>query len=122
MEIFCPLPIYIYVQMTKHGWDSYMKYAWGFNELRPISKIGHQPDVLGKFPLGATIVDALGTLHIMGLHEDFELARDWVKNKLAFNKVGEPICAVCCHSDLVYSLRRGSMMCVCGGGFRSSQL
>lgn len=26
--------------MMKFAWDSYKKYAWGANELRPVSKTG----------------------------------------------------------------------------------
>lgn len=37
--------------------------------------------------LGATIVDSLDTLWIMGLKSEFQEARDWVANSLDFNKV-----------------------------------
>ncbi|KAK6022361.1 glycosyl hydrolase family 47 [Ostertagia ostertagi] len=33
-------------QMTKFAWDSYRKYAWGANELRPVSKTGKKDCVL----------------------------------------------------------------------------
>jgi mannosyl-oligosaccharide alpha-1,2-mannosidase len=36
--------------------------------------------------LGATLVDSLDTLYIMGLHEQFQKAREWVANSLDFNK------------------------------------
>lgn len=38
--------------MMRHGWDNYVRYAWGENELRPISKRGHSPGILGKTKLG----------------------------------------------------------------------
>lgn len=47
--------------MMKFAWDSYARYAWGYNELRPITKVGHTGSVFGQAPLGATIVDALDT-------------------------------------------------------------
>ncbi|KAJ1371869.1 hypothetical protein KIN20_033900 [Parelaphostrongylus tenuis] len=40
-------------QMTKFAWDSYRKYAWGSNELRPISKRGHSSSVFGMGEMGA---------------------------------------------------------------------
>uniref|UniRef100_A0A183CDP7 alpha-1,2-Mannosidase n=1 Tax=Globodera pallida TaxID=36090 RepID=A0A183CDP7_GLOPA len=68
-------------EMMKFAWSNYARFAWGENELRPITKIGHSGSVFGRAPLGATIVDALDTLIIMGLNEEFELARDWVAKK-----------------------------------------
>ncbi|KAJ8314609.1 hypothetical protein KUTeg_006759, partial [Tegillarca granosa] len=65
-------------EMMKHAWDSYKKYAWGSNELRPISRKGHSASIFGSLSLGATIVDAIDTLYIMGLKERYKDARDWI--------------------------------------------
>ncbi|KAJ7962682.1 alpha-1,2-Mannosidase [Quillaja saponaria] len=65
-----------------HAWGSYEKYAWGQDELQPQSKNG----VNSFGGLGATLVDSLDTLYIMGLHEQFQKAREWVANSLDFNK------------------------------------
>ncbi|XP_059645161.1 mannosyl-oligosaccharide 1,2-alpha-mannosidase MNS1-like [Cornus florida] len=65
-----------------HAWSSYEKYAWGQDELQPQTKNG--VDSFGG--LGATLVDALDTLYIMGLEEQFQRAREWVANSLDFNK------------------------------------
>jgi len=66
------------LQMMKHAWDNYVRYAWGKNELRPISKRGHSASIFGSMSLGATIVDGLDTLYIMGLEEEFKQGRDWI--------------------------------------------
>ncbi|VDM28539.1 unnamed protein product [Toxocara canis] len=50
-------------QMTKFAWDSYEKYAWGMNELRPSSQTGHSASIFGYGETEATIVDALDTLY-----------------------------------------------------------
>ncbi|KAJ8978369.1 hypothetical protein NQ317_018601 [Molorchus minor] len=68
--------------MMKHAWDNYVRYAWGKNELKPISKRGHTASVFGTMPIGATILDGLDTLYVMGLKEEFKQARDWVANEL----------------------------------------
>uniref|UniRef100_A0A671V381 alpha-1,2-Mannosidase n=1 Tax=Sparus aurata TaxID=8175 RepID=A0A671V381_SPAAU len=34
-------------EMMKHAWDSYRRYAWGSNELRPVSKQGHSSNLFG---------------------------------------------------------------------------
>jgi len=55
-----------------HAWNSYVTYAWGQDELQPQLKSG-----LNSFGgLGATLVDSLDTLYIMGLKEEFKKARE----------------------------------------------
>ncbi|KAH9493418.1 Mannosyl-oligosaccharide 1,2-alpha-mannosidase IB [Dermatophagoides farinae] len=78
-------------QMMIVAWDSYKKYAWGENELKPIKKTGHAPGVFGKTKLGATIVDGMDTLYIMGLMDRFEDGRQWIAENLDFNNIGSEI-------------------------------
>ncbi|KIH53079.1 glycosyl hydrolase family 47 [Ancylostoma duodenale] len=73
-------------QMTKFAWDNYRKYAWGSNELKPVSKRGHSASVFGAGDIGATIVDAIDTLWIMGLKEEYEQARNWIQHSLDFSR------------------------------------
>jgi len=65
-----------------HAWNAYKTYAWGHDELKPLSKTYH--DWYGV-PLGLSIVDSLDTLYIMGLDDEFENAVAWVENNLNFN-------------------------------------
>ncbi|KAJ1400638.1 Six-hairpin glycosidase-like superfamily [Sesbania bispinosa] len=65
-----------------HAWTSYEKYAWGKDELKPQSMNG--VDSFGG--LGATLVDSLDTLFIMGLDSQFQRAREWIAKSLYFNK------------------------------------
>ncbi|XP_037541879.1 mannosyl-oligosaccharide 1,2-alpha-mannosidase IA [Nematolebias whitei] len=71
-------------QMMKHAWDGYRRYAWGSNELRPVSKQGHSSNLFGSIK-GATIVDALDTLFIMEMFDEFDAATEWVEKNLDFN-------------------------------------
>lgn len=71
----------------EHAWTGYVNHAWGANELRPISKSGHSASIFGASSMGATIVDALDTLYIMGMKDEFERARKWVAVSLHFNHV-----------------------------------
>lgn len=41
----------------------------------------------GNSQLGATIVDALDTLYIMGLHEEFKDGQEWIEQNLDFGVV-----------------------------------
>lgn len=43
--------------------------------------------VAGNSQLGATIVDALDTLYIMGLHEEFKDGQEWIEQNLDFGVV-----------------------------------
>lgn len=46
----------------KHAWHGYKQYAWGHDNLKPLSGGFHD-----WFGLGLTIVDSLDTIYIMGL-------------------------------------------------------
>ncbi|CAD6190939.1 unnamed protein product [Caenorhabditis auriculariae] len=76
-------------QMIKFAWDGYKNYAWGENELRPITKRGHSASIFGYGKTGATIVDALDTLYIAGLKEEYQDARKWIDESLDFKKVAK---------------------------------
>jgi mannosyl-oligosaccharide alpha-1,2-mannosidase len=71
----------------KDAWDAYEKAAWGHNELRPLSLKGHSASIFGPSRIGATIVDALDTLYIMGMMEEYGRGRDWVAQHLDFDTV-----------------------------------
>ncbi|ELR52140.1 Mannosyl-oligosaccharide 1,2-alpha-mannosidase IA, partial [Bos mutus] len=71
-------------EMMKHAWKNYKRYAWGKNELKPVSKGGHSSSLFGNIQ-GATIVDALDTLFIMNMKDEFEEAQAWVEENLNFN-------------------------------------
>ena len=60
----------------------------GFDELRPLSQAG--VDTLGG--LGATVVDALDTLWMLGLKDEINRARDWVASKLSFDRWQSLLC------------------------------
>lgn len=73
--------------MTRHAWDNYKLYAWGKNELRPISKRAHIGSIFGAFDLGATIVDGLDTLYIMGMEQEFKEGRDWIARRFTLDNI-----------------------------------
>ncbi|XP_064535896.1 endoplasmic reticulum mannosyl-oligosaccharide 1,2-alpha-mannosidase [Drosophila montana] len=68
------------VAAFKHSWAGYKTYAWGHDNLKPVSQSSHE-----WFGLGLSIVDSLDTMYIMGLEDEFNEARDWVKNSLHFH-------------------------------------
>lgn len=73
--------------MMVHSWENYKLYAWGKNELKPISKRPHSGSIFGTFDLGATIIDGLDTLYIMGLNKEFEEGREWIARRFTLENV-----------------------------------
>nr|XP_058929332.1 endoplasmic reticulum mannosyl-oligosaccharide 1,2-alpha-mannosidase-like isoform X2 [Kogia breviceps] len=69
------------VAAFRHAWAGYRKFAWGHDELKPVSKSFSE-----WFGLGLTLIDALDTMWILGLKKEFEEARRWVSQKLLFQK------------------------------------
>uniref|UniRef100_A0A1A8S3W9 alpha-1,2-Mannosidase n=1 Tax=Nothobranchius rachovii TaxID=451742 RepID=A0A1A8S3W9_9TELE len=75
-------------EMMKFAWDNYKRYAWGKNELRPLTKNGHIGNMFGGLR-GASIIDSLDTLYIMGLMDEYNDAKEWVQTSLDLNSNGE---------------------------------
>ena len=71
--------------MMKHAWDSYILHAWGSNEPDPVNEKGQSGDM--PEGMGLTIVSSLDTLHIMGMEDDFEAGKVWVRDYMDLNKV-----------------------------------
>ncbi|KAK6195259.1 hypothetical protein SNE40_000727 [Patella caerulea] len=69
------------VSAFKDAWKAYKSYAWGRDELKPISKT-HST----WFDVGLTILDSLDTLVVLGLKKEFEDAKEWVEKELTFDK------------------------------------
>ncbi|CAI5529163.1 unnamed protein product, partial [Closterium sp. Naga37s-1] len=66
------------VAAFRHAWKGYRTYAFGLDELMPLSRGGE--DGLGR--LGATIVDGLDTAMIMGIKDIVDDAGQWVVTTL----------------------------------------
>jgi mannosyl-oligosaccharide alpha-1,2-mannosidase len=62
------------------AWDSYKKYAWGYDFLRPLSRSGNN-----VFSGGLSITDSLDTLILMGLDKEYELAKKWIEDHFQLN-------------------------------------
>ena len=66
-----------------HAWSGYRKYAWGHDDLKPLSKTYHDwyPE-----PLLMTAVDSLDTMIIMGLDDEAAATRQYIVDTLSFDK------------------------------------
>lgn len=66
----------------EHAWSGYEKYAFGYDELHPVSK---KPSN-GWGGIGITLVDSLDTLWLMGMKDEFNRAKDWCQKKLTHDR------------------------------------
>ena len=64
-------------------WNSYKKYAMGYDELQPISKSGSN---WYSSPFYMTPVDALDTMILMGLKDEADEDRQYIDENLSFDK------------------------------------
>jgi len=70
-----------------HAWRGYRRHAWGYDDLKPLSKQGR--DSFGN--IGMTVLDSLTTLHLMGLHKEFEQGAEFVTKTLDFDTADREI-------------------------------
>jgi mannosidase alpha-like ER degradation enhancer 2 len=66
-----------------HAWNGYKKYAWGHDDLKPLSKSFHD---WHAEPLLMTPVDALDTMMLMGLKDEARATREYIATHLSFDK------------------------------------
>src|SRR3979411_235243 len=66
-----------------HAWNGYKKYAWGHDDLRPLSKTYH--DWYGPSLL-MTPGDARDTMIVMGLDDEAKATREYIAKSLSFDK------------------------------------
>ena len=76
--------------MMKGAWDIYVKYAWGYDEVKPHSK-GVSDRHGSRVPMGTSIVDSMDTLYIMGLDKEFEAGKKWIEESFDFNLVHDDV-------------------------------
>ncbi|CRK91508.1 CLUMA_CG005170, isoform A [Clunio marinus] len=65
------------VAAIKHSWTGYRNFAWGHDNLKPIAQ-----SYSDWFGLGLQIIDALDTLYIADMQEEYDEAKRWVESSL----------------------------------------
>ena len=66
-----------------HAWNGYKKYAWGHDDLKPLSKTYHDwyPQ-----PLLMTAVDSLDTMILMDMDDEATKTQRYILDNLSFDK------------------------------------
>jgi hypothetical protein len=67
---------------AQHGWKGYKNYAWGADDLKPLTK---EPKLWSKTSMLMTPVDAYDTFVLLGLTTEAKEAKDLILSKLNFN-------------------------------------
>jgi mannosidase alpha-like ER degradation enhancer 2 len=67
----------------RHAWQGYTQYAWGHDELEPVSKTAR--DWYGETLL-MTAIDSLDSLILLGFHEEADRTREFIIAQLRFDK------------------------------------
>ena len=65
-----------------YSWNAYKQYAWGHDELKPLSKSGYD---WYSSSLLMTPVDALDTMVLMGLTDEANKTREFIAQNLSFD-------------------------------------
>ena len=71
--------------MTVEAFAAYQQYSWGAPELSPLTLEPYN-DRLSPYP-GLTIVDAMVTLSLMNLTEQWQAGRNWIETILLFENL-----------------------------------
>ncbi|HEY9500021.1 MAG TPA: glycoside hydrolase family 47 protein, partial [Pyrinomonadaceae bacterium] len=66
-----------------HAWTGYKKYAWGHDDLKPLSKSFHD---WHSEPLLMTPIDALDTMFLMGMKDEVTDTKQYIVDHLTFDK------------------------------------
>ena len=70
------------------AWRNYRERAWGKDQIKPLSG-GSESFPLKNHHLGLSLIEALDTLWVMGLDDEFRDGVEWVKRELDFDVDGE---------------------------------
>src|SRR5215469_13479170 len=71
------------------AWRNYVELCFGQDQIKPVSGGAENFFFPGGPPLGLSIVEALGTLHVMGLDSELEEGVRWITQNLHFDIDGE---------------------------------
>lgn len=69
-----------------HAWSNYKQFAWGHDDLRPLSKVPSIQSYTDWMHLKVTAIDSLSTLWVMNLKEEFQEVEEDIVESLDFSK------------------------------------
>ncbi|HEX3790075.1 MAG TPA: glycoside hydrolase family 47 protein [Pseudonocardiaceae bacterium] len=71
-----------------HAWNGYRQFAWGHDEVHPVSG-GYDEFFVAGHPIGLSIIEALDTLYVMELDQELADGVAWIKQNVDFDIDGD---------------------------------
>lgn len=71
-----------------HAWNGYKQFAWGHDQVLPVSG-GYQEFFVDGSPIGLSIIEALDTLYVMELDDDLAEGVAWITQHVNFDIDGD---------------------------------
>ena len=71
-----------------HAWNGYRTFAWGHDEVRPVSGTASN-FFIDDHSFGLSIIEAMDTLYVMGLDAQLEDCVSWIHKHLNFDVDGD---------------------------------
>jgi len=71
-----------------HAWSGYKRFAWGYDEVRPVSGTPKN-FFLPNHSFGLSIIEVLDTLYVMELDEELSRCVAWLRARLDFDVDGD---------------------------------
>ncbi|XP_020817553.1 mannosyl-oligosaccharide alpha-1,2-mannosidase IA [Drosophila serrata] len=78
-------------EMMLHAWRNYARLTWGTNEYRPITQSDNFDSEFGHHKLGATIIESMDTLFVMGLDKELNQSREWIQESFTLDNVDQAL-------------------------------
>lgn len=70
-----------------HAWNGYKQFAWGYDEVRPVSGTPKN-FFIADHSFGLSIIEALDTLYVMELDDELDRCIGWLRGRLNFDVDG----------------------------------
>lgn len=71
-----------------HAWDGYKRFAWGYDEVLPVSG-APKNFFIESHSFGLSIIEALDTLYVMELDDELHASVEWLRSHLNFDVDGD---------------------------------
>lgn len=84
-EALCSKRIVEVKEAMKHFWKNYKQYAWGHDELLPLTKAGLD----NNGHVGMTLVESLDTLWLLDMKDEFDEAVNWITSYMEIDSRDE---------------------------------
>ena len=70
-----------------HAWQGYKTFAWGYDEVHPVSGT-HSNFFVDSHSFGLSIIEAMDTLYVMGLDDELSACVEWLRVHVDFEVDG----------------------------------